>query len=217
VAETWIQSAVIAVVISSLVTIIGWYISLRHERTLEAERREERIWDYQTALLSDIRSTSAQFAHVNIDRHLSEVVSLIQQAPEDRSYTPFVPRAPGSIMWESIAQEVHILPNEVIDPVVLFFSQLETIRLFVEDLRSERFAQLEKHRKIAMYGDYIRMWKLAAWQAAMHRKRFAPRSDFPRSVAWRGPRQALNRLRLRRWRQRTRMENLHDLYFPVAQ
>jgi hypothetical protein len=163
--DGWIQSAVIAVVISSLVTVAGWYIALNHERRREAERREERIWDYQTALLSDIRSTSAQFAHVDIDRHLTEVVSLIQNAPEDRPYTPFVPRAPGSIMWNSIAQEVHILPNEVIDRVVLFFSQLETIRLFVEDLRSERFARLEKHRKTAMYSDYIRMWKLAARQA----------------------------------------------------
>jgi hypothetical protein len=163
--DGWIESAVIAVVISSLVTVAGWYIALNHERRREAERRQERIWDYQTALLSDIRSTSAQFAHVDIDRHLADVVSLIQHAPDDRPYTPFVPRAPGSIMWNSIAQEVHILPNEVIDPVVLFFSQLETIRLFAEDLRTERFAQLEKHRKTAMYSDYIRMWKLASRQA----------------------------------------------------
>jgi hypothetical protein len=57
------------------------------------------------------------------------------------------------------------LPIQVIDPVVLFFSQLETIRAFVEDLRSEEFARLEKSRKIAMYRDYIRMWQLASLQA----------------------------------------------------
>ena len=74
-------------------------------------------------------------------------------------YTPFVPREPGSLLWSSIAQEVHILPNEVIEPVVLFFSQLETIRYFVEDLRSEQFAGLESARKIAMLQDYVRMMK----------------------------------------------------------
>jgi hypothetical protein len=161
----WIESAFIAAVISSLVTVAGWYISLRHERRREAERREERIWDYQTALLADIRSTSSQFAIVDLDQHLEEVTGHIESAPDDRPYTPFVPRAPGSLIWSSIAQEVHILPTEVIDPVVLFFSQLETIRNFVEDLRSEQFARLEKPRKVAMYRDYIRMWRLASQQA----------------------------------------------------
>lgn len=146
-------------------TIAGWYISLRHERRREAERREERIWDYQTALLADIRSTSSQFASIDLDRHVEEVTELIESASEDRPYTPFVPRAPGSLIWPSISQEVHILPTEVIDPVVLFFSQLETIRNFVDDLRSDQFARLEKARKIAMYRDYIRMWRLASWQA----------------------------------------------------
>jgi hypothetical protein len=47
----------------------------------------------------------------------------------------------------------------VIDSVVLFFSQLETIRSFVEDLRSERYVELEPTRKIAMYQDYVRMSK----------------------------------------------------------
>jgi hypothetical protein len=163
--ETLVQSAVIAVVISSLVTVAGWYISLRHERRREAERREEKIWDYQTALLADIRSTSSQFANVDFDRHLDDVIALIEGASQDHPYTPFVPRAPGSLMWQSISQEVHILPTEVIDPVVLFFSQLETIRNFVEDLRSDQFARLEKSRKVAMYRDYIRMWRLASRQA----------------------------------------------------
>ena len=128
-------------------TIAGWYISLRHERRREAERREERIWDYQTALLADIRSTSSQFASIDLDRHLEEVTELIESASEDRPYTPFVPRAPGSLIWPSISQEVHILPTEVIDPVVLFFSQLETIRNFVDDLRSDQFARLEQARE----------------------------------------------------------------------
>jgi hypothetical protein len=157
----WVESAFIAAVISSLVTVAGWYISVRHERRREAERREERIWDYQTALLADIRSTASRFASIDFDRHLQQVVVLIESAPEEHPYTPFVPREPGSLMWPLIAQEVHILPTDVIDSVVLFFSQLETIRHFVDDLRSEQFAQLERARKIAMYRDYVRMCQFA--------------------------------------------------------
>jgi hypothetical protein len=85
------------------------------------------------------------------------VLALIENDRGDASYVPFVPREPGSLLWSSIAHEVHILPNEVIDSVVLFFSQLETVRCFVEDLRSEQFAQLEPTRKAAMLHDYVGM------------------------------------------------------------
>ena len=157
--EGWIGSAVVAVVISSLVTVIGWYITLRHERTREAERRRERIEDIQTALLADIRSTIHRFQAANPDRNLGGVVPFVESAAGDLGLTPFVPREPGSLLWSSIAQEVHILPNDVIDPVVLFFSQLETIRYFVDDLRSDQFASLDRTRKIAMPQDYIGMAK----------------------------------------------------------
>jgi len=157
--EGWIESAVIAVVISSLVTVAGWYATHRSERVLEAARRRERVQDIQTALLADIRSTTNRFQVADPDQHLERVVALFRSASPDGSYTPFVPREPGSLLWSSIAAEVHILPTDVIEPVVLFFSQLETIRFFVDDLRSERYAELEQARKIAMFEDYVKMSK----------------------------------------------------------
>jgi hypothetical protein len=157
--EAWIGSAVVAVIISSLVTVAGWYATHRSERMLETGRRQERIQDIQTALLADIRSTGHRFGLIDLDEHLKQVVALIEHGDEGDRYTPFVPREPGSLLWSSIAQEVHILPNDVIEPVVLFFSQLETIRYFVEDLRSDQFATLESGRKVAMFQDYVRMMK----------------------------------------------------------
>jgi hypothetical protein len=157
--EAWIGSAVVAVVISSLVTIAGWYATHRSKWLLETARRQERIQDIQTALLADIRSTAHRFEFVDPDRLLEELLAIVEGAPGDPGYTPFVPREPGSLLWPSIAHEVHILPTEVIDAVVLFFSQLETIRHFVEDLRSEQYARLEPKRKLAMLRDYVGMVK----------------------------------------------------------
>ncbi len=157
--DAWIQSAVIAVLISSLVTVAGWYATHQSERRLEAARRRERIQDIQTALLADIRSTAHRFEQIDLDHHLEEMVARIEQAPAGHDYTPFVPAEPGSLLWSAVSTEVHILPTEVIDSVVLFFSQLETVRLFVEDLRSERFAVLDRARKVTVYEDYIRMTK----------------------------------------------------------
>ena len=157
--EAWIGSAVIAVVISSLVTVAGWFMTLRHERLREIERRQERIEDIQTALLADIRSSSHRFSEIDLDRHAAEMKERIAAAGPGESYTPFVPREPGSLLWSTTAGEIHILPNEVIDAVVIYFSQLETLRLFIDDLRGERFAALDSARKIAMYADYINMAK----------------------------------------------------------
>jgi hypothetical protein len=157
--EAWIGSAVVAVVISSLVTIAGWYATHRSERMLEAARRQERIQDIQTALLADIRSTSHRFRQIDLDRHSADMIARIVDAPAGQDYTPFVPREPGSLLWPSTAQEIHILPNDVIDPVVLFFSQLETVRQFVDDLRGDRFVALDRTRKVAMYEDYVGMMK----------------------------------------------------------
>jgi hypothetical protein len=70
-----------------------------------------------------------------------------------------VPREPGSLLWQSVAGEVHILPNDVIDAVVVYFSQLETIRLFADDLRADPVRSLDAGRKISMYEDYINMAK----------------------------------------------------------
>jgi hypothetical protein len=157
--EAWIGSAVIAVVISSIVTMAGWYATHRGERLMESARRQERIQDIQTALLADIRSTGHRFRQIDLDSHLAYIVTQIESAPAGRDYTPFVPGEPGSLLWSSVAHEVHILPNDVIEPVVIFFSQLETVRYFVEDLRSERFLILARERKAAMYEDYVRMMR----------------------------------------------------------
>jgi hypothetical protein len=157
--DVWIGSAVLAVVISSIVTVAGWFMTLRHERLREVERRQERIEDIQTALLADIRSSRHRFSQTDLDQHLEDIEARINGASGDEGYTPFVPREPGSLLWASTAGEVHILPNEVIDAVVIYFSQLETIRLFAEDLRAGRFAALDPARKIAMYRDYIKMAK----------------------------------------------------------
>ena len=157
--EAWIGPAIVAVLISSIVTVAGWFMALRHERLREAERRQERIEDIQTALLADIRSSSHRFSGTDLDLHLREIEARISRAMPAEAYTPFVPREPGSLLWPSVAGEVHILPNEVIDAVVIYFSQLETIRLFAEDLRADQFASLNPERKIEMYGDYIKMAK----------------------------------------------------------
>jgi hypothetical protein len=72
-------------------------------------------------------------------------------------YTPFVPRESHTSLYTAIAKDISILPARVIDPLVLYYTQIGTISLFVEDLRSDRYQSLDNDRQIKMYEDYIAM------------------------------------------------------------
>ncbi|WP_026380907.1 hypothetical protein [Afifella pfennigii] len=157
--ELLIGPAIVAAFISALVTIVSWIVSNRRERRLEAERRAERVRDVQSALLADIRSYRHRYFDTDLDAHLAKVVGQMQAATQEQPFTPFVPRENRSLVWASVARDVHILPIGVIDPVVLFFSQIETISALIEDLRSDRYWSLDAPRREAMYRDYILLRK----------------------------------------------------------
>ena len=80
-------------------------------------------------------------------------------------YTPFIPREDTTTIYDALTSEMHILPNDVIDPVVLYYAHARSIAHFVDDLRSDAFAKLEPSRKVQMYRDYIAM-KVQAYELA---------------------------------------------------
>lgn len=152
----WVGPAAIAALISSVVTAAGWVISYRNTRKLDSTRRDERVFDVQTAIRADIRSNRARLRSLDLEQHAQNIANKIRSAAANgEGYTPFVPHEPHSLIFSALVSEIQILPASVIDPVVLYYRQMETIARFVDDLRSERFAQLDKDRKIEMFDDYI--------------------------------------------------------------
>jgi hypothetical protein len=156
--SAWIGPAIIAAVISAIVTAIGWYAAHASSKRLDASRRRERIKDVQTALLAEIRSHQYRLI-------LFETQALVKEAPATsepaKPFSPFIPREGESFVFNAIVREIHILPTAVIDPVVLYYRQISALALFAEDLRSERFERLETERKIEMYRDYLAMGAFA--------------------------------------------------------
>ncbi|MPT24813.1 MAG: hypothetical protein E2577_18590 [Starkeya sp.] len=157
--NAWIGPAIVAAVISSLVTIIGWWLNHRHEQNREAARRQERIRDVQTALRAEIRSHRHRLRLFDEATRFDEV----EHGPDSRraEFTPFVPREVNSFVFEAIVKDIPILPTEVIDPVIVYYRQVQALAQFAEDLRGDRFATLEWSRKAAMHADYIAMGKYA--------------------------------------------------------
>ena len=157
--SAWVGPAIIAAVISAIVTAAGWYASHFSNRRLEVARRRERMQDVQTALLAEIVANEHRLATIDLRSHADYIAGRI--AAEGAAFTPFVPREVLTFVMDAIASEIHILPNEVIGPVVLYYRQAMAIGLLADDLRSDRFIALDPDRKIEVYRDYIGLLQYA--------------------------------------------------------
>ena len=152
--EQWVGPAVTATVISSIIAIAGWIVSWRTARRLDGDRRQERIIDVQTALLAEIRSASHSLGQYDRESLISSVRKHLE-TDKSGTYVPFVPREPGAPVFQAIVAEVSIFPTEVIDPVILFYTQQQAIEHFAEDLRSDRFSKLPNEQKVQMLEDFL--------------------------------------------------------------
>ena len=150
--NTWIGPALIAAVISSLVTAVGWLVNYRSSLGLEKERRLEKVRDFQIALRAEIRSELHQLDTENL---IDELKVIEGRYDKSKTYAVFVPSLARHVVFESLIREIHLLPESVIDPVILYSRQRQMIDQFASDLRSERYLKLSQTRQLEMYRDYV--------------------------------------------------------------
>jgi hypothetical protein len=65
-------------------------------------------------------------------------------------------------VFTALVEEIHILPESVIDPVVLYARQRLVVDSLAEDIRAPSFKGLSRDRQLAIYRDYLRTWQ--AWR-----------------------------------------------------
>jgi hypothetical protein len=150
--NTWIGPALIAAVISSLVTAVGWLVNYRTSLGLEKERRLEKVRDFQIALKAEIRS---ELHHFNEENLLLNLKKNEEQYAKSKSYSVYLPSMVRHHVFENVLSEIHLLPEGVIDPLILYSRQRQVIDQFITDMRSERFLKLSQARQLGMYRDYI--------------------------------------------------------------
>jgi hypothetical protein len=148
--------AIVAAVISGLVSLVVVQLNFRQSRKAERLRREEKIRDFQIALRAEIRSELRNLSGYDMHAVLEEVRRLYREEPD---YSGSVPRLPKHPVFEALVYEIHILPEEVIEPGVLYARQRQAIESLVEDMRDPSFKKLAASRQLAVYEDYIRMWE----------------------------------------------------------
>jgi hypothetical protein len=153
--DAWVGPAIVAAVISGLVSLIVVQLNFRGARKADRLRRAEKVRDIQIALRAEIRSELMNLRHHAID---AAVIEVTRRYAEESGYSVSVPRPAKHIVFEAIVGEIHILPERVIDPIVLYVRQRQAVERLVEDMRDSSFKTLSRDRQLAMYEDYARMW-----------------------------------------------------------
>jgi hypothetical protein len=167
------DTALIAAIVSAIVTIFGWLASHSSEKRLEASRRAEKVIDVQTALLAEIDSNLIRYGETDLDEHLVKMTERMLKPTKGAGYTPFVPRDSTEIVFEAMLPEISVLPTEVIGDVVNYYKQECKLRELVEDLRGEIFRGLDQPRKAHIYADYIWQIKTVIWEGERARASLA--------------------------------------------
>ena len=152
--QAWISPAIIAVIVSALITAAGWFVTYRNSLGLEKERRREKIRDFQIALRAEIRS---ELHHLDEDDLLAGLQEIEGRYAKSKTYSVLVTGIPKHIIFENLAKEIHILPETVIDPVILYARQRQVAERLIDDMRSERFRLSKQEQQIALYRDYIQV------------------------------------------------------------
>lgn len=155
--EAWVGPAIVAAVISGLVSLVVVQLNFRQERRAEKMRREEKIRDFQIALQAEIRSELANLERFDLEALLAEVR---RRYDSETSYSVSVPRISRHVVFDAIAKEIHILPESVIGPVVFYARQRQAVESLADDMRDPAFKALSKERQFEMYSDYLGMWDL---------------------------------------------------------
>ena len=141
---------------SALIAVIGALVGILLTNgiklVLDARARTERVRDIQTALRAEIRSHRRALEVFLDDERAEQAIAGIANGPD---VTPFVPREISPFVFEAVVGDIHILPGAVIDPIVLYYRQWQTLAATIEDMREPSFRELSQPRKAAVYRDYL--------------------------------------------------------------
>ena len=160
--ELWVGPAIIAALVSALVSAAGWFVSSWQVQRLEAHRRAEKVHDYQVALRAEIASDLFNLQTSNRNEIRREVEEAFRADP---NYQPFVPHVARNVVFEQIVTEIHVLPGDVISSVIAYARLRQSLEHFIEDLRGAIANKLPPTRLALMMADYLeildRLEKLA--------------------------------------------------------
>lgn len=153
-------------VIAGLFLSVGWWVVHWQGRARDATLRAERVRDVQRALFAEIRANVAALKRLDLADYGERIATRIETEP---GFFPTIPTESNDAIFRAILGDIHVLPRDTIDPLVLYYSQLNVIGAAIADLRVLDPARVGPERAADLYRDYIdfRLEALKLGQLAM--------------------------------------------------
>ena len=104
--EAWVGPAIVAAIISGLVSLVLVQMNFSQQRKAERLRREEKVRDFQIALRAEIASDLLNLEVIDRGSYLAEIR---QHYAGDPAYSVVVPFVATNPIFESVVREIHIL------------------------------------------------------------------------------------------------------------
>jgi hypothetical protein len=147
--QAWIGPAVVAAIVAAL-------FAVGREIFFDRRRRGRRERDLQITLAAEIRAHVAALERDDLDAYGAEMTARILDGGDGEGrFTPFIPTERNDTVFAASLGEVSLLPEGVIDSVVVYYQQLAAISALIEDMRGERYAGLEARRRADIYESYL--------------------------------------------------------------
>ncbi|MDO5528970.1 MAG: hypothetical protein Q4F71_06160 [Paracoccus sp. (in: a-proteobacteria)] len=138
--------------IAGLFVAVGWWVVSFQSRRRDRQMRAERVRDVQRALFAEVRANIAALIREDLDSYGDEIATRIET---EEGFFPTIPTEANDAVFRAIIGDIHVLPRDTIDPVVLYYTQLNRISAAISDLRAIDVAQIGAERAAALYLDYI--------------------------------------------------------------
>ena len=161
-----VDSRVTSALIGALVVAAGWFATGLRERRGARRARLQRVADLRIALAAEIEVYVSALRLFDLEEQWLRIVGRMEADP---GYVPVIPTERSDVVFLALIEEVQVLPEGAIGPVVRYYSQLFAIGAIIGDLRSELFREMAQPERIEMYTDYIglKIEALARGEAAI--------------------------------------------------
>jgi hypothetical protein len=150
--DPWVGPAIIAAIVSGVVSAAGWFVTSWQQLRLERQRRTEKVRDFQVALRAEIATDLITMEVVDRTVFFEEIRS---RYAGDPTFSVVVPHLSANVVFDVVVKEIHILPGDVISQVVMYARLRQIVGRFIDDMRSDSFKALPASRQLAMYRDYL--------------------------------------------------------------
>ena len=148
---------------AALVAAIGWVVNDWLKRRGTVKQSIAKKVDFQRALRAEIKAFSdgQRMSPESLDASMEEAQRHFADPAQSETYVPFIPRRKNDAVFEAILPEIHVLPEKVIYPVVVYYAQIRLIDNVTADMRTEEYANLPAERRCHLLVDYLKLLKYA--------------------------------------------------------